>query len=807
MKAACREDGGRRNVRLGGILFVVVFVLSSLVGALQPQQSGAAAPAEELWFTVALQEGGSYSVTVDGASGSGGGLQFNFLNYLDPIKVYRSGKAYSEYSTSGDGSREDCVFEGFYDSNKKTMTGKYESTYSANDEYSQYSEEFTGTFEGTLRYRPDEIEGEPNIFTMTGLIHCSGQTESIDVDGDDEDTSESHSVVIDYDFVANGNTGAEKGGQKETPAEPGGSKIPGPGSWWQWLVGTVVPGAVAAGVGLVSMVFGGAPPKAPVPPGTGPGPSPAPPVRRPYVPPPDAPRMGPVTPYRETPDGPLVDHHRPPPDAPRMGPATPYRLDPDGPLIFPPGTPGEAGLLDYAGAALDSVKDTAGALLDGTADFIGGTAKTIMHGHAELFGLGRELADDPLGLLGDLLSPTVLVYTGLNIGGEVAESVNPAEELKSLADPDMSLEGKFWAVSSMATKAANALLLWDSLKDLKSKLTSGEQAPQITTEPVKPLDPAATTPRMSAADAVASAEKVAGDDAAFKALTDDVDAALEDLNAKAKAGTDLSPEDMRRISGSDATKRALKERGTPEAQEAFAEKQRQTYDQTDQGVVEELQKEYPGKEITSKEVSSQGQADATGSTDRDVQYLADGEPIPAKTVKRIYNEKYCEAAQIDLEQPTRGIDPEGWKKMTPAERQAAYAKQEGQTVIDRSHQEYIAELGDNDILPRDPKWTANVLEDKFLSKWAEGTPEAQVESLEQLRKLGEAAERAGRPLDPRTQAALDIVRNRSLPPGVRDLAVRNLGVPGGIRGLGSKLRSIVEVKGYVPKNAGETLPL
>ncbi|MBN2027373.1 MAG: hypothetical protein JW854_11500 [Actinobacteria bacterium] len=82
---------------------------------------------------------------------------------------------------------------------------------------------------------------------------------------------------------------SEDGGEKQEKPEPGGGetasdldeygrapgeghKIPGPGSWWEWFTGTVVAGAVAAGAGLLSAIFGGggvsAPPlPLPVPPG------------------------------------------------------------------------------------------------------------------------------------------------------------------------------------------------------------------------------------------------------------------------------------------------------------------------------------------------------------------------------------------------------------------------------------------------------------------------------------------------------------------------------------------------------------
>jgi len=50
----------------------------------------------------------------------------------------------------------------------------------------------------------------------------------------------------------------------EEVVEEEGSKIPGPGSWWQWLTGTVVAGVIAAGISLVNMVFPSTPPPPPV---------------------------------------------------------------------------------------------------------------------------------------------------------------------------------------------------------------------------------------------------------------------------------------------------------------------------------------------------------------------------------------------------------------------------------------------------------------------------------------------------------------------------------------------------------------
>ena len=158
---------------------------------------------DELWFTVLFQGGGSFKVTVDGAPGP---FKFDFLRYLDPINVYRNGAAHVEYSDPY-GS---CTFDGRYDKSTKTLTGKYESSFMSRDSNdSEYSESLTGTFEGTLVYRPNEVEGKPNIFTMKGKIICTGQVTFVDNDGDAQDDSYQKPIEIDYSFVANGDTGPE----------------------------------------------------------------------------------------------------------------------------------------------------------------------------------------------------------------------------------------------------------------------------------------------------------------------------------------------------------------------------------------------------------------------------------------------------------------------------------------------------------------------------------------------------------------------------------------------------------------------
>lgn len=260
----CARSGIARKIALPllGAPFLVLVLLALLFPVLQPGQSRAHAKSDELWFTVTFQGGGDFNVTGD--------LRFDFLSYLDPISVYRDGTAYAEFTQSEDSVRINSVFEGRYDKKTKTLTGDYESSYiSSEPGVGEYTETFTGALEGTLEYREDEYsDGElvDTIFTMKGNIRCRGVAEYTDLDGYGDDESYVEDLEIDYDFVANGNTGPEAPGDDETGGGGEGSKIPGPGSWWQWLTGTVVAGAVAAGTGLINSLFGGAPPAPPTPP-------------------------------------------------------------------------------------------------------------------------------------------------------------------------------------------------------------------------------------------------------------------------------------------------------------------------------------------------------------------------------------------------------------------------------------------------------------------------------------------------------------------------------------------------------------
>jgi hypothetical protein len=175
----------------------------ALIASKEAALSGKERGAGEVWFTVRFQGGGSFNLTLDGAPGT---FEFDFVRFLDPINVYGHGRAYAEYATD----RGTCTFEGQYDRATKKLTGRYQSSFTRiEDDGTSYSESASGTLEGTLTYRPNEVPGKPYIFTMRGTIACSGQVVFVDRDVMAPDDSYQRYMQIDYSFVANGDTGYE----------------------------------------------------------------------------------------------------------------------------------------------------------------------------------------------------------------------------------------------------------------------------------------------------------------------------------------------------------------------------------------------------------------------------------------------------------------------------------------------------------------------------------------------------------------------------------------------------------------------
>lgn len=161
----------------------------------------------------------------------------------------------------------------------------------------------TGEFKGTFKYEQNLTGSEPGSSltyslsaTATGDFSGVASSEetyglfdywlelalkgtysaSVTVSGGEFDASESYSGREFYIEVGYGidekDLGAFPGGGEDGNGDEGGSKIPGPGSWWEWLTGTVIAGIIAAGASLVNIIFGGGaglvPPQSPP---TGPG--------------------------------------------------------------------------------------------------------------------------------------------------------------------------------------------------------------------------------------------------------------------------------------------------------------------------------------------------------------------------------------------------------------------------------------------------------------------------------------------------------------------------------------------------------
>ena len=509
----------------------------------------------------------------------------------------------------------------------------------------------------------------------------------------------------------------------------------------------------------------------------------------------------------------------------------------------------------------------------GALDFGVGMVKTVATGWAELIDItgGVDVGKSSLGVFSNrepsvikeiYESPSIIWDTGLNIGKDILETINPIEECETLLDPHMSPEGKAWAVSCIALKIANALLMRESAKDLKgapetkckSLKESLGRAPKkptpIAPKPVKSPQPGSRVSKMTPKEAVAQAEKMVPREkaAAFKKYKQGVAETLDDFAQKVKNGEPITSKDVLEVTKDPtSTRQVLGKTKKPvpsEVTEAVKKGRRAIYGETDEAVAAELQKnpKYAEGKIRAKEVSTGGAADAAGSTDRDVMYVHEKqvigrngkirvleEPIPRSEVEAIHNEAFAKATEFDAAKRVEGVDPAAWEKMSLQDKQAAHARQYQQMVVDRTSPEYIAEysakrppqIGSEEWnqmsvaerqaahtkatgkMTSDPAEMGRIYaEEKFSKPWREGTYSSQTEALEGLKKTGKAAQKtaeaAGRALDPQTMDALEIVE-RGGDPAMVDQAVRNLGVNGGVEGLANRLRSIIESKNLTPK--------
>lgn len=189
------------------------------------------------------------------------------------IFVYKDGSARAEAEVSLDktfegGDRTEgsasYTFEGRYDSSNKRLTGDIKLS-ERREGYSGVAvgdipeNELTLEFKGTLDCRFVDDKVMKGKITGVEDYHeiLKGETNTL------TEVAESNRKLTLAVVLEKEDSGVINGEQEADKKEDG-SKIPGPGSWWEWLTGTVVAGAIAAGISLISTVFGSTPPPPPL---------------------------------------------------------------------------------------------------------------------------------------------------------------------------------------------------------------------------------------------------------------------------------------------------------------------------------------------------------------------------------------------------------------------------------------------------------------------------------------------------------------------------------------------------------------
>ena len=590
----------------------------------------------------------------------------------------------------------------------------------------------------------------------------------------------------------------------DTGQPPGGVRgvrdVPGPASWPQAATGILLPGFLGLAIALLTRMLGGgfAPPGLPLTGLPGPG---------------------------ATPSSTLDDMLSAPLEPPAAtGAALTTGLQPS------LGEGARFGLDAYRRWAADhpyldgvfrTLNDTFVSAMEGTHDFAAGAATAFYTGYKELGMLGYDLfRGDPLGTLKEMFSGEVLSGWMGGVWAEVRQSIDPTEEIKAILDPQMPLEVTLWAGANVALKAANVLLMKKGAEDFVDHLTRPPGKPVVPRS--QPLEtagmPAAGKPEMSVDAANEVAKKlVPGEHVVqYRTFKSDAQGAVDRFTSKVEGGGQVTREDVTRVMQERTTKRTLLKEAPQGARKAFQEGQRKIYDAVDDKVKAGLRENPaygPDAEFVAEEVSTGGKADAAGSTDRDVIYyqvkkvkVMEGgkeiekvvrEPVPAKDVKPAYDKAFAEETGFDPARPARGCSAEEWQSMSLEERQAAHAEQYGQTCMERTHQEFIAEYRVDKgpgVISEDPEMMGMVYQRKFMEKWVSGDVSLEADALEQLRKMGEAAKRSGAVFDDKMNAAMDIVSDTSRSPMEREIALRYIGIRNGAAGMAEKLRSMIQSK-------------
>ena len=228
-------------------------------------------------------------------------------------------------------------------------------------------------------------------------------------------------------------------------------------------MGTVVAGAVAAGTGLFSTLFGGAP-------------APQPPLvmestASPWAPP------DPLEPGIAA------------------GTADPFDLQqyPDQPAYI--GDAVSENLTAAKDAAAQSALDLGTMLKDGVVGFgkaIAYIPLVALEGYVQIGRLlataHKEYTEGGPGVFWDMITPSVAWDTLSNIWGSVGKEVLPIDEFGSFFDPNASLEEKLWAVPSAVIKITAMIMVSEKLA---TRPVRGLSRDFTLIKSVKPPGPAA----------------------------------------------------------------------------------------------------------------------------------------------------------------------------------------------------------------------------------------------------------------------------------------------------------------------------
>ncbi|MEW6555544.1 MAG: hypothetical protein AB1384_14820 [Actinomycetota bacterium] len=616
----------------------------------------------------------------------------------------------------------------------------------------------------------------------------------------------------------------------------GGSKIPGPGSWWTWLTGTVIAGIIAAIAGFLNSLLGLPPVPAapPAPPGKPVPPARVPPARGADKPYPqvsiDIPK-----PRRRPPSGPFdfPPYMEPLPAGVAAGTADPFDLKKH------PNQPADLigskvdSTMDSLGQSMDEIieatgesagqtaKDVGTAVKDGVAGFVHGIASipgTILEGYVELgklsYTIYSEYMNGKPSIFTDLISSGEGWEALKGILATLGKELLPTDEISSLFDPNASLEEKLWAIPAAATKLANLIMMAPKLAKMPVPGFSDDLTAISSAKAANKAIEAAKAATTSGAQTEYEAYKAAGKNKA------------SEINKAVEAGGKISKEQVLDAMSDPATMRVIKK--APEAvQKEFAATQaKEIYQPVYDDVVAHMKASDPNGVYKVGGVRTPGQQSLI-NTDNDVilmklEKTRDGslywKEVPAHQWEGAYFDSFARRTGFDPAKAKARFPEKNWDKMTPMDQKKVWTEGHGQEAMDVKNPE-AAQSFSNQPTVMDPRWKpgakspvaqgrivdgeglAQMEKYKTTRGWkGEGTTvKTQTEAMEQGAKLCNLSKKMASQSMARTGKTIRypevfkqgeaILKRSDLAPAVRDQALKNLGFKGGYEEFMDKLSS------------------